>query len=143
MLREWQYTDGSRILHSRNTSNYQHSLLGSSTFHSLTSRNLKITVVEGINLAGKDRYRKSDPYVKLQYGKVGFPNFRVRYFSFSRIRLIYILVDIYNVSCSCTLQLVSINFFFNIIIEQDQFHEVSAPYRMNNLSLTRLKVISI
>ena len=65
MLREWQYTDGSRSLHSRNTSNSQHSLLGSSNFHSPTGRKLKITVVEGINLAGKDRSQKSDPYVKL------------------------------------------------------------------------------
>ena len=47
---------------------------GSSTFHSPTGRKLKITIVEGGNLAGKDRSRKSDPYVKLQYGKVGFPN---------------------------------------------------------------------
>ena len=146
MLREWQYTDGSRSLHSRNTSNSQHSLLGSSTFHSPTSRKLKITVVEGSNLAGKDRSRKSDPYVKLQYGKVGFPNFWVRYFSFSRIRLIYILVDIYNVSCIYTLQLVSINFFkynHRTFVEQDQFHNVSAPYGTKNLSLMRLNVTSI
>ena len=69
VLREWQFTDGSKSLHSRNTSNYQHSLLGSSISHSPTGKKLKITVLEGSNLDGKDRSRKSDPYFKLQYGK--------------------------------------------------------------------------
>lgn len=69
VLREWQFTDGSRGLRSHNTSNSQHSLLGSPTFHSPTGRKIKITVVEGSNLAGKDRSGKNDPYVKLQYGK--------------------------------------------------------------------------
>lgn len=69
VLREWQFTDGSRGLRSHDTSNSQHSLLGSSTFHSPTGRKIKITVVEGSNLAGKDRSGKNDPYVKLQYGK--------------------------------------------------------------------------
>ena len=53
--------------------NPQHSLLGSSTFHSPIGKKLKITVVEGNNLARKDRSRKNDPYIKLQYGKVGSP----------------------------------------------------------------------
>ena len=65
VLREWQYIDGFRSLHSHSTSNSQHSLLESSNFHSPTGRKLKLTVVEGNNLARKDRSRKSDPYVKL------------------------------------------------------------------------------
>lgn len=69
VLREWQFADGSRSLHSHNTSSSDQPLLGSSNFHSPTGRKLKITVVEGSNLAGKDKSRKNDPYIKLQYGK--------------------------------------------------------------------------
>ncbi|GLJ11106.1 hypothetical protein SUGI_0143120 [Cryptomeria japonica] len=71
VLREWQYADDLRNLHSRSQVNSQQPTLGSwSTHQPPTGRNLKVTVVEGRNLTGKDRSGKSDPYIKLQYGKI-------------------------------------------------------------------------
>ncbi|CAL5326938.1 unnamed protein product [Camellia sinensis] len=69
VLKEWQFSDGSHSLNSINLSSQQ-SLYGSSNFLSRTGRKICITVVEGKNLMVKDKFGKSDPYVKLQYGKV-------------------------------------------------------------------------
>ncbi|KAF6135483.1 hypothetical protein GIB67_015336 [Kingdonia uniflora] len=64
VLREWQFSDGSRSL-----VNYflgsQQSIFGWPNVQPRTGRKLKITVVEGRNLLGKDKYGKCDPYVKL------------------------------------------------------------------------------
>eukprot|EP01018_Ginkgo_biloba_P027009 Gb_21359 [translate_table: standard] len=70
VLMEWQFADGSKSLYNRNTANSQQSILGSwPSVQSTTGRKLKITVLEGRNLTGRDRSGKSDPYIKLQYGK--------------------------------------------------------------------------
>ena len=45
-------------------------LNGSSKFLPTTGRKIYVTVTEGKNLVVKDRLGKSDPFVKLQYGKV-------------------------------------------------------------------------
>ncbi|KAL6007485.1 hypothetical protein ACLOJK_032983 [Asimina triloba] len=67
VLREWQFSDGSNSLKSSHLLNHQPSTYGSSNFESKTGRKLKLTVVEGRDLATKAG--KCDPYVKLQYGK--------------------------------------------------------------------------
>ncbi|CAI9113565.1 OLC1v1014190C1 [Oldenlandia corymbosa var. corymbosa] len=68
VLKEWQFSDGSRSLNSMRSGSRQ-SLNGSSTLLSTTGRKIYVTVVEGKNLLVKDRIGKSDPYVKLHYGK--------------------------------------------------------------------------
>ncbi|KAH9305466.1 hypothetical protein KI387_009870, partial [Taxus chinensis] len=71
VIREWQFAGDSRNIHSRSTASSQQSTLGTwSSLQSPTGRKLKITVLEGRNLTGKDRSGKSDPYIKLQYGKI-------------------------------------------------------------------------
>eukprot|EP00252_Welwitschia_mirabilis_P021688 TRINITY_DN5627_c0_g1_i1.p1 TRINITY_DN5627_c0_g1~~TRINITY_DN5627_c0_g1_i1.p1 ORF type:complete len:842 (-),score=186.13 TRINITY_DN5627_c0_g1_i1:179-2704(-) len=70
LVREWQFADGSRSLQGFNTLHPQQSLPGSwSTASPPTGRKLKVTVVEGRNLTGKERSGKCDPYVKVQHGK--------------------------------------------------------------------------
>lgn len=69
VLKEWQFSDGSNSIHAFQPG-LQHSLNGSSNFLPTTGRKIYITVVEGKNLVVKERLGKSDPYVKLQYGKV-------------------------------------------------------------------------
>ncbi|XP_015882982.2 synaptotagmin-4 [Ziziphus jujuba] len=66
VLKEWQFSDGSQSLNNLRV----RSLYGSSNFLSKTGRKINVTVVEGKDLYVKDRTRKLDPYVKLQYGKV-------------------------------------------------------------------------
>ncbi|KAK3020602.1 hypothetical protein RJ639_046688 [Escallonia herrerae] len=68
VLKEWQFSDGSHSLNASHL-NFQQSLNGSSNFLSITGRKIYVTVVEGKDLAVKDKFGKSDPYVKLQYGK--------------------------------------------------------------------------
>lgn len=70
VVKEWQFSDGS---HSMNNFRLtpQYSLNGSPQVVSKTGRKLNITVVEGKNLPAKDTSGKTEPYVKLQYGKVG------------------------------------------------------------------------
>lgn len=48
----------------------QQSLNGSSNLPLRTGRKLYVTVVEGKDLAAKEKSGKFDPYFKLQYGKV-------------------------------------------------------------------------
>lgn len=69
VVKEWQFTDGS---HSSNNFRVspQQSLYGSSNFASGTGRKINITVVEGKDLIA-NKSGRCDPYVKLQYGKVG------------------------------------------------------------------------
>lgn len=78
-LKEWQFSDGLNSLDNPANVSSRQALYGPS-FQSTTGRKLKITVVEGRNLMF--RSGKIEPYVKLQYGKVGaFPlnfNFLVR-----------------------------------------------------------------
>ncbi|CAK9167836.1 unnamed protein product [Ilex paraguariensis] len=69
VLKEWQFSDGSHSLSKFHLSSRQ-SLSGSSNFLSRTGRKIYITVVEGMDLIMKDRFGKSEPYVKLQYGKI-------------------------------------------------------------------------
>lgn len=70
-LKEWQFSDGLDSLDNPANVSSRQALYGPS-FQSTTGRKLKITVVEGRNLMF--RSGKIEPYVKLQYGKVGaFP----------------------------------------------------------------------
>jgi Ca2+-dependent lipid-binding protein len=69
VLKEWQFSDGSHTLNYHLSS--RQSSYGSSNVLSRTGRKISITVVEGKDLIVKDKSGKSDPYVKLQYGKVG------------------------------------------------------------------------
>jgi hypothetical protein len=71
VLKEWQFSDGSHSLNSYNLSSRQSSVFGSSTVLPSTGRKINITVVEGKDLFAKEKSGKCDPYVKLQYGKVG------------------------------------------------------------------------
>lgn len=70
VLKEWQFSDGSHSLSGSQLSSRK-SLYGSSNFHSTsrTGRKIYVTVVEGKDLMVKDKFGKSHPYVKLQYGK--------------------------------------------------------------------------
>lgn len=70
VVKEWQFSDGTHSLNNlRNNS--QQSLNGSSNIQLRTGKKLKITVVEGKDLAAaKEKSGKFDPYIKLQYGKV-------------------------------------------------------------------------
>lgn len=70
VVKEWQFSDGTHSLNNlRNNS--QQSLNGSSNIQLRTGKKLKITVVEGKDLAAaKEKTGKFDPYIKLQYGKV-------------------------------------------------------------------------
>ncbi|XP_077253770.1 C2 domain-containing protein [Tasmannia lanceolata] len=69
-LREWQFSDGSNSSNSPAAHvKSQQSVYGSPNFQSRTGRKLRITVIEGRNLPGKEKSGKCDPYVKLQYGK--------------------------------------------------------------------------
>lgn len=72
VLKEWQFSDGSVSLLSSINSQSLPSLNGSSSLQPKTGRKLMVTVVEGRNLPGRDKSGKCDPYVKLQYGKVGY-----------------------------------------------------------------------
>ncbi|XP_019457985.1 PREDICTED: extended synaptotagmin-1-like isoform X2 [Lupinus angustifolius] len=68
VVKEWQFSDGSHSLNNIRA-NSQQSLNGSSNLQLKTGRKLIITVVEGKDLATKDKSGKFDPYFKLQYGK--------------------------------------------------------------------------
>jgi C2 domain len=73
MVEEWQYSDGSTSVNNPVVPRaVQPSIQGSPSHQSRTGRRLKVTVVEGRNLATKERSGKCDPYVKLYYGKVNF-----------------------------------------------------------------------
>ena len=72
-MKEWQFTDGSHSSNNFSLSS-QPSLYGSSNFPSGTGRKIIITVVEGKDLT-VNRSGRCDPYMKLQYGKVGLSVF--------------------------------------------------------------------
>jgi hypothetical protein len=63
-MKEWLFRDGSRAGADMT------SLQSIPSFEVSTGRIVRITIVEGRNLAAKDRNGKSDPYVWLRYGKV-------------------------------------------------------------------------
>ncbi|XP_058179186.1 uncharacterized protein LOC131297966 isoform X6 [Rhododendron vialii] len=69
LLKEWQFSDGSHSLTGDRLSSRQ-SIYGSANFLPRTGRKIYITVVEGKDLMVKDKFGKSEPYVKLQMGKV-------------------------------------------------------------------------
>ncbi|KAL7160267.1 hypothetical protein ABFS83_01G082300 [Erythranthe nasuta] len=70
VLKEWQFADGSHSSTSLSSSSRRSlSGHGPSNHFSKTGRKICITVVEGKDLLVKDKIGKSDPYVKLQYGK--------------------------------------------------------------------------
>lgn len=69
VVKEWQYSDGTHSLNNLRASS-QSSFNGSSNLQLKTGRKLNITVMEGKDLAAKDKSGKFDPYIKLQYGKV-------------------------------------------------------------------------
>ncbi|KAF9591375.1 hypothetical protein IFM89_004060 [Coptis chinensis] len=69
VLREWTFSDGSNSSNNHSRPTIQQSLFGPSTVQPKTERKLKLTVIEGRDLVGKDKFGKCDPYIKLQYGK--------------------------------------------------------------------------
>ncbi|XP_061357579.1 synaptotagmin-5-like isoform X2 [Gastrolobium bilobum] len=69
VVKEWQFSDGSHSLNNLRSSSQQ-SLNGSSNLQLRTGRKLNVTIVEGKDLAAKEKSGKFDPYIKLQYGKV-------------------------------------------------------------------------
>ncbi|KAL6556823.1 MYF24 [Orobanche hederae] len=68
VLKEWQFSDGSHSLTSFGTGS-RHRVSGPSNYLSKTGRKICITVIEGKDLVVKDKIGRSDPYVKMQYGK--------------------------------------------------------------------------
>ncbi|KAG8374807.1 hypothetical protein BUALT_Bualt10G0034000 [Buddleja alternifolia] len=68
VMKEWQFADGSQSLTSFNSGSHR-PLSTASNYLSRTGRKISITVVAGKDLVVKDKIGKSDPYVKLQYGK--------------------------------------------------------------------------
>lgn len=73
VVKEWQYSDGSTSVNNPVVVRaVQPSIQGSPSRPTRTGRRLKVTVVEGRNLATKERSGRCDPYVKLHYGKVSF-----------------------------------------------------------------------
>ncbi|KZV19447.1 extended synaptotagmin-3-like [Dorcoceras hygrometricum] len=68
VLKEWQFSDGTHSLTSFGRGS-GHPVNGLSNYSPKTGRKIYITVVEGKDLIVRDKIGKSDPYVKLQYGK--------------------------------------------------------------------------
>eukprot|EP00250_Pteridium_aquilinum_P010520 c19447_g1_i1 orf=1765-3852(+) len=70
LIKEWQFTDGSRTGGDFVNGTLSNTFQALPSFEAHTGRTIKITVLEGRNLAAKDRTGKSDPYVRLRYGKM-------------------------------------------------------------------------
>ncbi|KAJ7294164.1 hypothetical protein O6H91_Y274600 [Diphasiastrum complanatum] len=69
-MKEWLFHDSSKPLASDTSMEHQNTLGSWPVLPSRTGRKLKVIVLEGRNLAPKDRTGKSDPYLRIQYGKV-------------------------------------------------------------------------
>lgn len=74
LLKEWQFSDGSKAVANYNPAlviHDQQNAVGTQPVQpTFTGRKLKISAIEGRNLAPMDRTGKSDPYLKLFYGKL-------------------------------------------------------------------------
>ncbi|KZV45331.1 extended synaptotagmin-3-like [Dorcoceras hygrometricum] len=68
VLKEWQFSDGSYSLSSLSSISH-HPLYRTPSYFYKTGKKIYITVVEGKDLVVKEKMGKSDPYVKLHYGK--------------------------------------------------------------------------
>lgn len=74
VLKEWQFSDGSKAVANSSPSSsmlgQQNSAGAQSMRPTLTGRKLRISAIEARDLAPMDRTGKSDPYLKLFYGKL-------------------------------------------------------------------------
>ncbi|XP_073055714.1 uncharacterized protein [Primulina eburnea] len=69
VLKEWHFSDGTHSPTNFGRGSF-HPVNVISNYSPKTGRKIHVTVVEGKDLVVKDKMGKSDPYVKLQYGKV-------------------------------------------------------------------------
>lgn len=69
VLREWTFSDDTNHLNNPSYISSQQSIYRASSIQPKTGRKLIITVMEGRDLVGRDKFGKSDSYIKLQYGK--------------------------------------------------------------------------
>ena len=107
VLKEWQFSDGSHSLHGIRLSSRQ-SLYGSSNFLPGTGRKICITVVEGKDLMVKGKFGKSDPYVKLQYGKVNLYFIEVQNLLRKRLINLFFTMPIMNLPSDAYVRIISI-----------------------------------
>lgn len=70
LIKEWLYSDGLASWSKAHAVSPQQSIDDKTNFEPRTGKKLSITVLEGQNLS-VPKSGKCDPYVKLQYGKVG------------------------------------------------------------------------
>ena len=90
VVKEWQYSDGSTNVNNPVLARLvQPSIHGSLSHQTRTGRRLKVTVVEGRNLAIKEKSGRCDPYIKLYYGKVSFSSYLSKFAMFHFVSPIF------------------------------------------------------